>query len=79
MLVTHQVQFASQADYIVVFNKGKIKYQGTFNDLKSDANVAHLFTSNYLSNESDNVTAAVAVDDATTEEAKKQPSSDEVS
>lgn len=59
MLVTHQVQFVSQADYIVVLGKGKVKYQGTFDDLKTDSNVAHLFTSNYANNGGSGAAAGV--------------------
>lgn len=45
------MQFVSQADYIIVLSKGKIKYQGTFDDLKSDPEISYLFTSNHLKND----------------------------
>ncbi|XP_076240264.1 ATP-binding cassette sub-family C member 4 [Calliopsis andreniformis] len=35
ILVTHQIQYLKQCDYIIVLNNGKIEYEGTFADLQN--------------------------------------------
>ncbi|XP_065211997.1 ATP-binding cassette sub-family C member 4-like isoform X2 [Planococcus citri] len=44
ILVSHQLQFLMQSDYVVLLNEGKIKYQGTFHQLvESDSTYADTF------------------------------------
>lgn len=41
------MQVLSSNDYIIVLNKGKIKYQGSYSDLPdADPDVAHFFKTN---------------------------------
>ncbi|XP_067011704.2 probable multidrug resistance-associated protein lethal(2)03659 [Anabrus simplex] len=44
ILVTHQLQFLSEADHIVILNNGKVEMQGSFQELSSKINYAQLIS-----------------------------------
>lgn len=50
MLITHQMQYLSEARHIIVMRKGKIKSEGSLDVLKCDPEFAHL-TKQYQSSE----------------------------